>query len=202
MDAAAHDEEFSGCIKGHLPLTQSYRTNETMYIQVHKNVPWCEVIVGSQPRKRVRSLTPMSRESASPRMVDLETRLKLKATITPNSPIRQRWTVAAPVLQTCIQINDGGGCPCEIGCDLGFSASDIARNSLAISENDGLFIGSDDQHLSIKERHPGSHQEGIGGRNVLLTMPPARMAPSPLENRNYCNQMPLTKKGKKDNRTF
>jgi hypothetical protein len=57
----------------------------------------------------------------------------------------------------------------------------MARNSLAISENNGLSAGSDDQHLSINDRHPGSHQVGMGGRNVLFTMPPAKMTNSSSE---------------------
>lgn len=52
-----------------------------------------------------------------------------------------------------------------------FMAADIMRSSLAISENDGLEYGSDDQHLSINDLHKGSHQLGISGRMFPLIMP-------------------------------
>lgn len=48
----------------------------------------------------------------------------------------------------------------------------IERSSFAISVKLGLSDGSDDQHLSISDLHSGSHDSGIGGRNVLLTIPP------------------------------
>ena len=47
----------------------------------------------------------------------------------------------------------------------------MARSSLATSENVGLLDGSPDQHCSIRLLHPGSHQFGIDGRNVLFTIP-------------------------------
>ena len=46
------------------------------------------------------------------------------------------------------------------------------RSFREISENDGLSDGSEDQQLSIKDFHSGSHHVGIWGRNVLLTIPP------------------------------
>ena len=42
-----------------------------------------------------------------------------------------------------------------------------------ISENEGLSAGSEAQHFSIKAFHSGSHHDGIFGRNVLFTIPPA-----------------------------
>lgn len=36
----------------------------------------------------------------------------------------------------------------------------------------GLSDGSGDQHLSISDLHSESQESGIGGRSVLLTIPP------------------------------
>jgi hypothetical protein len=36
----------------------------------------------------------------------------------------------------------------------------------------GLSDGSEAQHLSINTHHSGSHDSGIEGRKVLLTIPP------------------------------
>jgi hypothetical protein len=55
---------------------------------------------------------------------------------------------------------------------LGGSFAAIARNSFAISVKLGLSDGSDDQHLPITDLQSGSQDSGIGGRNVLLTIPP------------------------------
>lgn len=43
--------------------------------------------------------------------------------------------------------------------------------SFAISEKDGLKSGLDDQHLSFKNLHEGSHQFGISGRRLSLIIP-------------------------------
>jgi hypothetical protein len=48
----------------------------------------------------------------------------------------------------------------------------MERKSLAISVNEGLSDGSDDQHLSISTLHSGSQDSGTRGRKVLFTMPP------------------------------
>lgn len=55
-----------------------------------------------------------------------------------------------------------------------FIAAAIFLNFCDISENDGLNAGSEDQQLSIKDFHSGSHQEGILGRMELFTMPPGK----------------------------
>lgn len=60
---------------------------------------------------------------------------------------------------------------CEF-CPLGGILAAIERNSFAISVKFGLSDGSDDQHLSINDLHSGSHDSGMGGRSVLLTIPP------------------------------
>jgi len=57
-------------------------------------------------------------------------------------------------------------------CALGEILAAIDRNSFAISVKVGLSDGSDDQHLSINIVHSGSQHSGIGGRKVLLTIPP------------------------------
>lgn len=46
------------------------------------------------------------------------------------------------------------------------------RKWLAMSVKLGLSTGSADQHLSIKDLQPGSHDSGTGGLSVLLTIPP------------------------------
>lgn len=71
----------------------------------------------------------------------------------------------------------------------------MVLNSLAISEKEGLTAGSFAQHLSIKDRQAGSHQEGMSGRNVLFTIPPAhaeqnhiiRRAKFAQQSRHQCN---------------
>lgn len=49
------------------------------------------------------------------------------------------------------------------------------RNWFATSLNFGLSKGSVDQHLSISDFHSESQYSGIGGRNVLLTIPPVNV---------------------------
>ena len=49
----------------------------------------------------------------------------------------------------------------------------IALNSAEISTKEGLSVGSVAQHRSIKAFHAGSHQFGMAGRRVLLTIPPS-----------------------------
>lgn len=53
-------------------------------------------------------------------------------------------------------------------------AAAIFRNVWDVSEKDGLDAGSEDQQVSIKDFHSGSHQVGILGRMLLFTMPPIR----------------------------
>lgn len=50
----------------------------------------------------------------------------------------------------------------------------IFLNFWDVSENEGLDAGSEDQQLSIRDFHSGSHQVGILGRMVLFMMPPRR----------------------------
>lgn len=66
---------------------------------------------------------------------------------------------------------EGGSC-CYWFCPLGGSFAAIERNSFAISVKLGLSDGSADQHFSISDLQSGSQDSGIGGRNVLLTIPP------------------------------
>lgn len=49
-------------------------------------------------------------------------------------------------------------------------------NSLAMTVKLGLSDGSADQHLSINDFHSGSHDSGMSGRSVLLTIPPKGMS--------------------------
>lgn len=67
-------------------------------------------------------------------------------------------------------------------CALGEILAAIDRNSLAISVKFGLSDGSDDQHLSINNVHSGSQCSGIGGRKVLLTIPPEFCLATPCAN--------------------
>lgn len=55
------------------------------------------------------------------------------------------------------------------------ATADIARKRPAISVKDGLTTGFGAQHCSINILHSGSQKLGIGGLNVLLTMPPAHL---------------------------
>ncbi|KAK6927729.1 CAP domain [Dillenia turbinata] len=54
----------------------------------------------------------------------------------------------------------------------------IALNWLAISVKLGLSEGSEDQHHSINDFHSGSQDYAVGGRNVLLTIPPKFTKPA------------------------
>lgn len=55
-------------------------------------------------------------------------------------------------------------------------ATDIERSRLAISVKDGRCAGSGAQHSSISFLHSRSQVAGTGGRNVLFTIPPARIS--------------------------
>lgn len=57
--------------------------------------------------------------------------------------------------------------------DRDWSSIDIAWNLFAISVKDGLSAGLFDQHCSINFFQPWSQLLGIGGRRVLVTIPPA-----------------------------
>ena len=52
-------------------------------------------------------------------------------------------------------------------------ACDMERNRPAIWVKDGRCCGSGAQHCSISLLHSGSHVAGMGGLNVLFTIPPA-----------------------------
>jgi hypothetical protein len=56
---------------------------------------------------------------------------------------------------------------------LGWSTGGMARNLSVTSVNEGRASGLADQHCSISFRQSGSQFSGIGGRSVLLTMPPS-----------------------------
>lgn len=56
---------------------------------------------------------------------------------------------------------------------LAAAAADRTRKRAAISVKDGLAVGLGAQHCSISLRHSWSQKLGMGGLNVLLTMPPA-----------------------------
>lgn len=82
-------------------------------------------------------------------------------------------------IRTSIQEGSAGALDClskgkgDSPWGFGWRAAAIPRSSLATSVKLGLDEGSADQHLSIRDFQTGSHQVGIFGRRVLLTIPPA-----------------------------